>query len=148
LAVRPRVLVLALLLAMGIGCAPKSPDARVWTDQARHAVTDAQGEVATAQLVLRQQQEDRLPQNYQQIVLIDSEESVGTTAESFSSVQPPPGTDATYENVTAALSDASDVVAATRIAVVRDDTAAYSKLLRQLAEVSDDLDEQLRELNP
>jgi hypothetical protein len=127
-------------------CAPKSPDQAVWTDQARHALGDVRSEVDTLELVLRQQRSGKLPQNYQQVVAIDSEESIGTTAESFSSVQPPPGTDARYKDVTSLLSDASDLAAETRIAIVREDTTEYPKLLRQLGKVSDDLAKALAEL--
>jgi hypothetical protein len=138
---------LALAMLLNSACAPKSPDPPVWTDQARHAITDVQGEVATVELVLRQQQSDKLPQNYQQVVVLGSEEAIGTTAESFSSVQPPPGEDARYKQVTSVLSDASDVVAETRIAVVREDTGEYGRLLRDLGKVSDDLSKELEELN-
>jgi hypothetical protein len=134
----------ALLLS---GCAPKSPDRVVWTDQATRALADVQGEVATLELALRQRRSDKLPQNYQQVVVLDSEEAIGTTAESFSSVQPPTGVDKRYTQVTSLLSDASDVAAQTRIAVVREDTADYPKLLRELGRVSDDLAEELAELS-
>jgi hypothetical protein len=142
----PAVL-MALTLLLGTACAPKSPDRAVWTDQARHAVTDVQGEVATVELVLRQQRAGKLPQNYQQVVVLGSEEAIGTTAESFSSVQPPEGADSHYQRVTSVLSDASDLVAQTRIAIVREDTAEYPKLLRELGTVSDDLSKTLTELN-
>jgi hypothetical protein len=134
-------------LLLTSACAPKSPDAAVWTDQARHALTDVRSEVDTLELVLRQQRSDKLPQNYQQVVAIDSEESIGTTASSFSSVQPPVGVDSRYKHVTTLLSDASDLAAETRIAIVREDTTEYPELLRQLAKVSDDLSGTLAELD-
>ena len=136
------------IVLLGGACAPKSPDPAVWTDQARHAVTGVQGEVATMQLVLRQQQADKLPQNYQQVVAVDSEEAVGTTTESFTSVQPPSGEDEQYAEISSVLSDASDVVTDVRIAIVREDTRAYPKLLRELTKVSDDLSKALEGLNP
>jgi hypothetical protein len=135
------------MAALGVSCAPKSPDHAVWTDQARHALTDAQGEVATVELVLRQQRQDKLPQNYQQVVVLQSEEAIGTTASSFSSVQPPATDDPQYRKVTSVLSDASDLVAEVRIAVVREETSAYPGLLRDLAKVSEDLRAELEELN-
>ena len=103
--------------------------------------------MATLELVLRQQQEDKLPQNYQQIAAIDSEEAIGTTAESFSSVQPPEGVDRRYKEVTSLLSDASDLAAETRIAIVREDTSEYPKLLRELGKLADDLSTTFAELN-
>jgi hypothetical protein len=137
----------ALALSLSSACAPKSPDRAVWTDQARHALSDVQGEVATLQLVLRQQGRGKLPQNYQQVAAIDSEESIGTTAESFSSVQPPAGVDRRYRQVTSLLSDASDLAAETRIAIVREDTSEYPELLDDLAKASDDLSKTQSELN-
>jgi len=139
-------LVVATLLSSS-GCAPKSPDRAVWADQARHALADAQVEIATLELVLRQQRSDKLPQNYQQVVAIDSEEHIGTTAESFSSVQPPEGLDSRYRQVTSLLSDASDLAAEIRIAIVREDTSEYPKLLDDLGKASDDLSKTLAELN-
>ena len=88
-----------LAMLLNVACAPKSPDHAVWTDQARHAVNDVQGEVATVELVLWQQRADKLPQNYQQVVVLGSEEAIGLAAESFSSVQPPPGDDHRYQQV-------------------------------------------------
>jgi hypothetical protein len=128
-------------------CAPKSPDLAVWNDQTRHALTDVRSEVDTLELILRLQRSDKLPQNYQQIVAIDSEESIGTTASSFSSVQPPVGVDSRYKQVTSQLSDASDLAAETRIAIVREDTTEYPKLLRELAKMSDDLSRTLAEVD-
>ena len=136
-----------LALSLTNACAPMSPDRAVWTDQARHALSDVQGEVATLQLVLRQQGRDELPQNYQQIAAIDSEEAIGTTAESFSSVQPPAGADRRYRQVTSLLSDASDLAAETRIAIVREDTSEFPKLLDDLGKASDDLSRTQAELN-
>jgi hypothetical protein len=145
-----RRVVCAMLVASALllsGCAPKSPDRVVWTDQATRALADVQGEVATLELALRQYRSDKLSQNYQQVVVLDSEEAIGTTAESFSSVQPPNGVDKQYTQVTSLLSDASDLAAETRIAVVREDTDDYPKLLRELGKVSDDLTKELAELS-
>jgi hypothetical protein len=135
----------AVLVATG--CAPKSPDHAVWSDQARHALTGAQSEVATAELVLRQQRSGKLQQNYQQVVLIDSEEAIGRTAESFTSVQPPAVDDPRNRRISTSLSDASDAVSEARIAVVREDTSEYPKLLEDLGKARDDLASRLAELN-
>ena len=128
------------LLAAGTGCAPKTPDHAVWVDEAHRALADVRGEVETVRLVLRQQREGQAPQNFQQVVVLDSEEAAGATAESFSSVQPPVGDDRRYRYVTTLLSDASDLVADARIAVVREDTASYPGLIRDLRRMSADLE--------
>jgi hypothetical protein len=96
--------------------------------------------------VLRLQRQDKIPQNYQQVVVLDSEETAGATTESFTSVQPPAQDDEMYHRVTTTLSDASDVISDVRIAVVREDTDTYPSLLKDLAAVQSDLDARTREL--
>jgi hypothetical protein len=62
-------------------------------------------------------------------------------------VQPPEGVDDRYKQVTSLLSDASDLAAETRIAIVREDTTEYPTLLRDLGKVSDQLSRTLVELD-
>ncbi|MCW2765492.1 MAG: hypothetical protein JWO11_1451 [Nocardioides sp.] len=123
---------LAIALGMGAGCAPASPDHATWTDQAKQSLSDAVSDVSTVSLVLRLQQRGDLAQNYQQVVALDSEETLGLTAQKFGSMQPPVGDDAEYSKVTTALSDASDLLVDIRIAVVRENSAQYPDLLRKL----------------
>ena len=58
----------------------------------------------------------------------------------FGGEQPTPADDADYTEVTGAMSDASDLLAQTRIAIVRRDTAAYPGLLSDLEQVHGDLE--------
>jgi hypothetical protein len=121
------------------GCAPTSPDHHYWTDQATQALGDAVSDVSTARLALQLQQRGDLQQNYQQVVVLDSEKAVGTTLQAFGGLQPPPRDTAAYHRVTKVLSDASDLLSEVRIAVVREDTGRYAELLDDLAQVRADL---------
>jgi hypothetical protein len=121
------------------GCAPTSPDHHYWSDQASQALGDALSDVSTVELVLRLEQRGDLAQNYQQVVVLDSEDAVGTTLQTFGGLQPPRGDTAAYHQVSRALSDASDVLSDVRIAVVREDTERYDALLRALAKVRAEL---------
>lgn len=136
-AVRPdrrRTTCIAVALALALvglaGCAPQTPDNDTWTGQAEQALTDTMAQVATAGLVLDLQRDDKVPHPYQQVVAQDAEEAAGLTMESFGSVQPPPGRDDAYRDVTSVLSDASDLLAQVRIAVVREDVDRYAALRR------------------
>lgn len=130
---------LVLLLAL-TGCAPRTPDAESWTDQALQALDDVGSEVATAGLVLRQERSGRATDELTQTVVLDSEEAAGTTADGFASAQPPPGQDEEYARVTTALSDAADLLSEVRIAVVREDTGRYADLVERLDKAGRDLD--------
>lgn len=132
-------LALVLLLAVA-GCAPRTPDAESWTDQALQALDDVGSEVATATLVLRQERGGRATAELTQTVVLESEEAAGTTADGFASAQPPPGQDEEYARVTTALSDAVDLLSEVRIAVVREDTDRYAALVERLVKAGRDLD--------
>jgi hypothetical protein len=130
---------LPLVLGSVLGCAPVAPDHDDWTDQAKQSLSDATSDVSTVALVLRLQQRGDLAQNYQQVVVLDSEEAVGLTAQKLSGMQPPQLDDTAYADVTTALSDASDLLAEVRIAVVRENTSQYPALLRELERTRSDL---------
>lgn len=131
--VRPAVLAaVGLLLVLTPGCAPQAPDHTSWTDQARQSLGDTASEVATVTLLLRLAREGKVFGKYQQVVAQDSEKAIGKTMDAFSGEQPEPGDDKTYSRVTGLMSDASDLVAQVRIAIVRRDTASYPDLIRQL----------------
>lgn len=126
----------AVLVGVCVGCAPQSPDASSWRDQGYQALSDVSSSVATASLLLEQLQKDRVFGKYAQIVSLDAETNAGQVTSKFSAEQPVPSDSATYEHITAVLSDAGDVLSQVRIAVVRRDAAAYPKLLRRLSRSS------------
>ena len=126
----------AIVLA---GCAPQSPDHSSWTDQAYQALEDTSSQVATVALLLRLEQQRKVPGQYQQVVAQDSEAAVGATMAKFGGEQPEPQDDAEYKRVTSLMSDASDLLAEVRIAIVRRDEDAYPDLLRRLDTLQDEL---------
>jgi hypothetical protein len=123
------VIVLGLLTA----CAPQAPDHSSWRDQAHLSVQDVASNVATMSLVLRLVREGRMFGKYQQVVALNSETNAGRTTSHLSAEQPEPRDDATYKRVTAVLSDAGDLLADVRIALVRRDSREYPRLAGDLA---------------
>jgi hypothetical protein len=134
-----RAALAAAALVLVTGCAPQAPDHSSWTDQAHQALQDVSSEVATVTLLLRLEEERKVPGKYQQVVAQDSESAVGATMEKFGGEQPEPRDDAVYRRVTSLMSDASDLLSEVRIAVVRRDESAYPDLLRQLEGLQQDL---------
>jgi hypothetical protein len=141
------VAVAGLVLSLAAtACAPQSPDRSSWIDQAHTALDDVSSEVATVSLLLHLQDEDKVPGKYQQVVAQDSESAVGKTMSKFSGEQPPEGEDDTYRDVTAVMSEASDLLAEVRIAIVRRATGEYPTLREQLVTMQDQLTQQTDEL--
>ena len=127
----------AVVLVVGCaGCAPQSPDRSSWRDQAYQTLDEVSSNVATASLLVEQLQQDRVMGKYAQVVALNAETNAGKVTSKFSAEQPVPSDSDTYRRVTTVLSDAGDVLAQVRIAIVRRDTAAYPRLLRQLSTTS------------
>ena len=133
------MLAAVLVATILAGCAPQSPDHSSWTDQAHLALEDTAGEVATVALLLRLEQQRKVPGKYQQVVAMDSESAVGKTMAKFGGEQPEPRDDPEYKRVTSLMSDASDLLAEVRIAIVRRDEDAYPDLLRRLEKLDGEL---------
>jgi hypothetical protein len=128
-------LTLVLMYVVSPGGAPQPPDHEAWLDQAHTALEEVSSDVATAQLLLRLAQDDRILGSYAQVVALDSESAVGKVAGHLGAEQPEPADQGTYAHVTTVLSDASDLVAAVRIAVVREDTNRFPALSRALVKM-------------
>jgi hypothetical protein len=77
---------------------------------------------------------------YQQIVALNSETNAGRTTDHFSGEQPEPRDDPAYRKVTTVLSDACDLLAEVRIALVRRDSTQYPQLAREMARMTDRLE--------
>jgi hypothetical protein len=131
--------ILGTTLVVLTACAPQAPDHSSWTDQARTALEDTASEVATVGLLLRLEEQGKVPGKYQQVVAQDSESAVGATLAKFGGEQPVPRDDATYRRVTGLMSDASDLLSEVRIAVVRRDSVQYAELLEELDGLGRDL---------
>jgi len=128
------------LLLTATSCAPQAPDHSSWRDQAHLSLQDVASNVATMSLTLRLVRTGRMFGKYQQVVALNSETNAGRTASHFSAEQPEPRDDATYHRVTSVMSDACDLLSEVRIALVRRDSAAYPKLARRLAAMTDRLE--------
>jgi hypothetical protein len=145
--VRVRLAILVALLLGLAGCVvPSSPDARDWRRSARQSVGDVASEVETARTTLRQLSADRFVGRYAIVLLVDAEEAAGQATDSVTTRQPPRVEQARYDEVSAALGDATDLLADARIAVTRGSKQDYPDLVEQLGTTGDelaDLEEQL-----
>lgn len=125
---------LALVLSLGVayvvspGGAPQSPNHESWLDQAHTSLDEVSSDIATAQLLLRLAEQDKVLATYQRVVALESEGSAGKVAGHLSAEQPEPADQATYTRVTTVLSDAADLLSSTRILLVRGDASQYPRL--------------------
>jgi hypothetical protein len=133
---RTRAWIGVVVLGLLTGCAPQAPDHSSWRDQAHLSVQDVASNVATMSLVLRLVREGRMFGKYQQVVALNSETNAGRTTSHLSAEQPEPRDDPTYKRVTGVLSDAGDLLAEVRIALVRRDAGAYAHLAGDLADMT------------
>jgi hypothetical protein len=127
-----RVLGVLIALCLLSACVPSAPSAEDWRKDARQAVSDVAGELATTQLVLEQESADRLVGGYAVVVVVAAEELAGTAATGFESEQPPGIEQERYDSVTGQLDQATGLITDARIAVADGDEAAYADLVRQL----------------
>ncbi len=138
-----RIAISAALLLLGLtGCAvPSSPDARDWRRSARQSVGDVASEVETARTALRQLAADRFVGRYATVLLVDAEEAAGKATDTITIQQPPRAEQARYDEVSAALGDAADLVTQARIAVARGSEQDYPALVEDLGKTGDELAE-------
>jgi hypothetical protein len=134
--------VLGALVVLGLlsACVPSAPSPESWREDARRAVSDVAGEVATAQLALEQETADHLLGGYAVVVVVEAEELSGDAATAFESAQPPPVEEKRYDRVTKQLDEATGLITDARIAVAAGDEAAYPTLVRQLERAGRRLD--------
>lgn len=132
--------VLALLL--GTACSvPSEPSPADWRAAAIQALEDVAGQLGTVELVLAQEQDDKLLGRYAVVVASEAEEAAGTSAESLTSQQPPAGTRQRFGTVSGALDEATSLLTEARVALVDDDRAKYSSLRRRITRLQQRLDE-------
>jgi len=122
-----------VLCGLLCGCEPRQPSPSSWRDDAYHAVTDVESDVATAYLVIRELRRDNVAGNYAQVALVTAENDAGKKTQKFTAYQPPVGDDDRYDRVSHNLSDAGDLLTSARVAVVRRNDSAYAELEKQLA---------------
>jgi hypothetical protein len=140
------LLTIAAAVLLLVGCVPQTPDVDTWRYDARLAVGDVASQLATDELVLRHEMGAGLLGKYENVVTAQAEETAGRSAQLFTAKQPPDQELQRYRTVSDELSSATGLLSEVRIAVVRDDTAAYPHLLRRLEDAGKrlgDLAEQL-----
>jgi hypothetical protein len=142
-----RSVLLALLAAPAVvACAPSTPDEDSWRLHARRAVSDVASSVETARLALEQALDDRILEAYLQTVVVDAEESAGTSSQTIAGEQPPREERERYDVVTGRLDEATSLLAEVRIAVVDGRSAAYPRLVEELRTTAVHLDTLEKEL--
>ena len=114
------------------GCGTTNPDPAGYREQASLALGTAVSELATTRLYLQQLDEGDVFQASATTQIRYSDESLGSQAQSFGTLNPPPGMDALYKRCSTLLGDAQDLEAAVRIAVHREETARYAGLVKRL----------------
>jgi hypothetical protein len=121
------------------GGAPQSPSHGSWVDQAHTSLQEVDSNVATALLLVRLAERNKIMGDYQQIVALDSESAAGKVSSHFSGEQPEPAEQNTYKTITTVLSDADDLLSAVRIAIVRRDAGQFTGLERALTKMRGEL---------
>lgn len=132
------VAVLALALVTS-ACAPGTPDGDSWRIDAQRALGDASSAVSTAELALRQSDDDRLFDTYLQTVVVDAEAAVSAAADVIGGKQPPGSERERYDAVTGQLDEAASLVSTVRIAVVSGEAERYDALAARLADAAEAL---------
>lgn len=130
-----------MLLATGLtACVPSQPSPADWRASARQALDDTTSEVESVALVLDLESRDRLPGRSARVAAVESEESLASAEQTFTSQQPPPGTGRQDAEVQDVLGRATDLLREARVAVTAGDEASYDGIRARLADLSDDLD--------
>ena len=140
----------AVVLPVGAacaGCAVSEPDDTAWVDAARQTLEDSVASAATTRLALQERSAGHLSSSYAVVVARDAEELAGTTADTLTTQQPPPGRSATYDRLGGLLEDLTSAVASGRVALVDDDPAEIQQATKELTSVLADLRRTLEELS-
>ena len=130
------VLAAAAVLA---GCVPSEPSTADWESTARQTLQDTISEVESVALVVDLESRDRMPGRSARVTAVESEDTLATTEQAFSALQPPPGTGRQDAEVSDLLARATALVRESRIALVADDASAYDGLHERLDRLSGDL---------
>lgn len=138
---------LAALVMAASACLPSQPSRSAWQDQATLSLEDVASEVATAQVVLREEQRGHLLGRAAQVMLVEAEEAAGQASDSFTTLQPPMSRQALQRELSSILAEGVDLVAEVRIAVTAGDKASYADLGRQLKETRSELTARIDELS-
>jgi hypothetical protein len=126
----------AVVAALLTGCAPGTPDADSWRDDAIRVTGTVASAVSTVELAIRHQH--GLFPTYLQTVAVDAEQNAGKASQRLEGLQPPDSELTANDKVTSALDGATSLLTDVRIAVVRG--APLSPYLKKLSSTADELD--------
>ena len=139
---KARLALVVLLSGLVLGaCGTQTPDPPAYRDRTEQALSTALSEVATVQLVIERLDRHDLQSDYAGIVVTDSDDALGGAVTSYTSLDPPRAEQHLFEQASAQLGRAQDLVLRARIAVSRNDAAEYPALARDLSHVASQLDE-------
>ena len=125
----------AVLVVLGLaGCRPDQPSPSQWHEKAGQALEDVASELATAELAVRGQLDDKMLGRSAVVLLVDAEESAGSGVEDFTALQPPPDLAQSHAEVSDALEHAAGLITRARTARVGQQVAEQRDLVRRLAE--------------
>jgi len=112
------------------GCVSPATDETSFADKAAMTAGAAASEVSTVGLTTALLKAGRLQRNYGDVTISASEDALASVEQTFSAVQPPDeASDAVRADLEQLLSDATDAVAAARIATRRDDQPAMTRAI-------------------
>lgn len=125
---------LALIpLILGLaGCLPSSPSTDAWLQTGVTSLEDSASALASAHLVLREEQRGHLLGKAGVVMLVDAEEEAQRTSQSFSALQPPKDRIELNRTVTRSLAAAAALVTAARQARADDQVERYRDLSDRL----------------
>jgi hypothetical protein len=141
--VRLPAVVLALVAGVvpaASGCATPEGDPSLYRDEAVSTLKAAHSSAETVLITLDARLRDRIFGRAADDTVSGAEGSLSSTADTFDSLQPPRGADAVRDQATQLLSTAEDAVAATRIAIRRDDRTAMRQARDALGKAVRDLE--------
>ncbi|HET6560838.1 MAG TPA: hypothetical protein VFG72_03105 [Marmoricola sp.] len=136
-----------LVIALASGCST-SPGVTDYRKQASLTLGTAVSEVATVRLVLSELADGDTFRPAALTQLRYSEETLGSAAQSFGSLNPPAPADPVHQKTSTLLGNAEELLATVRIAVHRRHTDAYPGLVDDLKKVGSRLEELERRVQP
>jgi hypothetical protein len=138
---RPAAVVASVVIALAglTGCG--DPDQKMLSEGAR-AARDAASDVGTARMAAESLLDHKLWPQPANVLVSDAEQAVGKVATTFDERQPTTERSrATYDEFSAALSDAETSVTDLRIALQNDDLAAVAQQITELRKAGQRLDQ-------
>lgn len=122
-----------------VGCAPGTPDADSWREDAQRALGDAASALQSDRVALETYTSGNLPDKYLQTVAVDAEKAAGAASDKLSSGQPPAEERDRYDVVMTHLGAAADLAAEVRVSIVAGQESTYTQLVGELQRATEAL---------